>query len=57
MCVEKPQCQKPQELIGKPEECTLEQIQKCHGEDKGHPCLVPENSEVAFLGIRPTPLK
>jgi len=31
-------CQKPEKLKGKPEECTLEQIKECHGDDKGHPC-------------------
>lgn len=31
-------CQKPQELTGKPEECSPHQIKKCHGDVKEHPC-------------------
>ena len=31
-------CQKPGQLTGKPEECSPEQIKKCHGEVKDHPC-------------------
>ncbi len=31
-------CQKPEHLKGKPEDCTPEQIRKCHGEAKDHPC-------------------
>lgn len=31
-------CQKPDQLKGKPEECSPEQIKKCHG-DKKHPCV------------------
>ncbi|MBN2438997.1 MAG: winged helix-turn-helix transcriptional regulator [Deltaproteobacteria bacterium] len=30
-------CQQPEKLKGKPEECTLEQIKECHG-DQEHPC-------------------
>ena len=30
-------CQKPEELKGKPEDCSQEQIKKCHG-DEVHPC-------------------
>ncbi len=40
MCTCKSECQKPQELKGKPEECSLEQIEKCHGKGDGHPCVV-----------------
>jgi hypothetical protein len=36
-------CQKPEELKGKPEECTPEQIRKCHGDVENHPCV--EKSE------------
>ena len=38
MCEGKNGCQKPKELIGKPEDCSLEQIEKCHGDRKEHPC-------------------
>ena len=37
MC-EKSKCQKPENLKGKPEDCTPEQIEKCHGDEKNHPC-------------------
>jgi len=40
MCTCKTDCKKPDELKGKPEECTPEQIKKCHGEVIGHPCVV-----------------
>ena len=32
-------CQKPDQLKGKPEECPPEQIKKCHGDIRGHPCV------------------
>lgn len=35
---DKKKCQKPENLKGKPEECTPEQIKKCHGTEKTHPC-------------------
>ena len=38
MCREKPKCERPEELKGKPEECSPEQIKKCHGDVKEHPC-------------------
>jgi len=38
MCA-KVKCQKPKELVGKPAECSPEQIRKCHGDGKGHPCV------------------
>jgi DNA-binding transcriptional ArsR family regulator len=31
-------CQYPEKLIGKPEECTPEQIKECHGDAEEHPC-------------------
>jgi DNA-binding transcriptional ArsR family regulator len=39
MCTCKIECQKPEELKGKPEECSPEQTQKCHGEAQAHSCL------------------
>jgi hypothetical protein len=39
MCNDKQCCQKPEELKGKPQECTPEQIKRCHGEVQGHPCV------------------
>ena len=38
MC-QKGKCMKPENLKGKPEECSPEQIRKCHGDVKGHPCV------------------
>ena len=35
----KTECEHPQKLKGKPEECTPEQIKECHGEVKEHPCI------------------
>jgi len=37
MCCES-KCQKPENLKGKPEDCTSEQIRKCHGDEARHPC-------------------
>jgi ArsR family transcriptional regulator len=37
-------CQKPKELIGKPEDCSPEQIKKCHGDVKEHPCETKSES-------------
>ena len=31
-------CERPDKLKGKPEECTPEQIRKCHGDVMKHPC-------------------
>ena len=44
-CHEKKQegCQKPENLKGKPEECTPEQIRECHGDEREHPCA-PKDS-------------
>ena len=39
MCEKGKCCQKPEKLIGKPQDCTPEQIKECHGEAKVHPCL------------------
>jgi len=39
MCDKGRCCQKPKELKGKPEDCTPEQVKKCHGSEKDHPCV------------------
>lgn len=39
MCAEKQKCERPQDLKSKPQECSPEQIRKCHGDVKAHPCL------------------
>lgn len=38
MSDDKKKCQKPENLTGKPEECSPEQIKKCHGDVNKHPC-------------------
>ena len=47
MCGEKGKCQKPENLKGKPEECSPEQIRKCHGDVAKHPCVenTPESGQ------------
>ncbi|MBC8467982.1 MAG: hypothetical protein H8D56_00810 [Planctomycetes bacterium] len=37
-CNEKQCCQKPENLKDKPETCSKQQIEKCHGDVKEHPC-------------------
>ena len=46
MCCEKKRndCQKPEKLEGKPQECSPEQIRECHGSDDKHPCTTQESS-------------
>jgi hypothetical protein len=45
-CAEKnPGCQCPDELKGKPEECTPEQIKECHGTTEDHPCVPKEEKK------------
>jgi len=39
MCKAKSVCEKPEELKGKPEECSPEQIRNCHGKSPEHPCV------------------
>lgn len=31
-------CEKPENLKGKPKDCSAEQIRECHGDEKDHPC-------------------
>ena len=38
MCQNTKGCQKPKELKGKPQDCSPEQIRKCHGDPTRHPC-------------------
>jgi len=38
MCDANQGCRNPQELKGRPEDCSPEQIRKCHGEGARHPC-------------------
>jgi len=39
MCDEEGGYQKPQNLEGKPQDCSPEQIRECHGDVEGHPCV------------------
>jgi hypothetical protein len=45
MCDGEKCCQKPEELVDKPEECLLEQIEKCHGTRHEHPCAEQSEKE------------
>ncbi len=38
MCNAGKGCQEPKELKGRPQDCSAEQIRKCHGDAKKHPC-------------------
>jgi ArsR family transcriptional regulator, arsenate/arsenite/antimonite-responsive transcriptional repressor len=38
-------CQKPENLKDKPESCSPEQIEKCHGKDIGHPCVIEKKKK------------
>lgn len=38
MCEKDKCCQKPDQLKSKPEDCTPEQIEKCHGSEEKHTC-------------------
>jgi len=40
MCCNKKQegCQRPENLSDRPEDCSSEQIRKCHGDVETHPC-------------------
>jgi hypothetical protein len=35
-------CQKPENLKGKPKDCSPEQIRECHGEGHDHPCTAEQ---------------
>lgn len=47
MCCKERQdgCQKPENLTGKPENCSEEQIRKCHGDEDSHPCVETSGCE------------
>ena len=45
MCDAKKGCQRPQELKNAPEECSPEQIRKCHGDVQTHPCVEASGCE------------
>ena len=37
-CKDEKKCEKPEELEGKPEDCSREKVKECHGEEKKHKC-------------------
>lgn len=41
MCNAEKGCQKPEQLKGKPQDCSPEQIKKCHPDSSDHPCVEP----------------
>jgi len=45
MCATNKCCYKPRELKGKPEDCSPKLIKKCHGKEKGHPCVTPKKTK------------
>ena len=47
MCEKTQGCQKPEELKGDPKECSPEQIKKCHGDVKEHPCAPADAKDEA----------
>jgi len=38
-------CQKPDQLKGRPEECSPRQIAKCHGDAKRHSCVTARKAK------------
>jgi hypothetical protein len=47
MCEAKKDCRRPEELKGDPQECSPEQIQKCHGDVAEHPCAPTQADDQA----------
>jgi hypothetical protein len=45
MCEQDACCQKPEQLKGKPQECSPEQIEKCHGSQQNHPCAIEKKTK------------
>jgi len=42
MCQSKSSCSRPENLKGKPEDCSAEQIAICHPGEQGHSCGTEE---------------
>ena len=38
-------CEFPEKLKGKPEDCSLQQIKECHGETETHPCTTEKEEK------------
>lgn len=47
MCNSKQKCEKPENLKGEPGECSPEQVRKCHGTAKCHPCTPKADKDEA----------
>ena len=45
MCNQNQNCQKPEDLRDRPGNCSPEQIRKCHGDVKKHPCEKNEDEK------------
>jgi hypothetical protein len=45
MCQDKSGCAQPENLKGKTEDCSAEQITICHPGEKGHPCEIGEGEK------------
>jgi hypothetical protein len=45
MCQNKSGCAQPENLKGKPEYCSAQQIAICHPGDNGHPCEIKETEK------------
>ena len=43
MCEKGNCCQKPEQLKGKPRDCSPDQIKKCHRTHIDHPCVANKN--------------
>ncbi|MCF8383252.1 MAG: hypothetical protein K9G39_06600 [Chlorobium sp.] len=43
MTQEQTSCEKPEMLKGKPEECSPQQVEECHGARQEHVCQTPAN--------------
>lgn len=52
MCKADAKCEKPEELKDVPEACSPEQVKKCHGDGKGHPCVAPDDRRTERFGSR-----
>jgi len=45
MCDPERQCEKPETLKTKPQECTPERVKECHGDVEEHPCTEENGTE------------
>ncbi len=55
-------CQKPDRLKGRPQDCSPEQIEECHGAGRAHACLSEQEQSILAevqqgMGFVPGPLK